>query len=191
MRKPRLFDLEDQGNIEHNQVDYLQSCVRPGDNVGIIGGGRGITATVASKRAAPGGSVDVFEADINMADKCRQTLKLNEAPEITVIKERPVGEIGETSEIMGFQTQYSDSKPVRPEELQEYDVLEIDCEGAEQAIIPNLSIRPRVIILEIHPMAGYSSNDAKNDLRELGYTIVDWGKEDENVPVILAKSDLE
>lgn len=191
MRKPRLLDIEDQGFVEHNQVHYLREYVHPGDDVGIIGGGRGITATVASRRAAPDGSVDIYEADQSMVKKCRQTLELNYAPEITTLKDRPVGELGETLQIMGFEPQSTGSEPVKPADLPEYDVLEIDCEGAEQVIIPNLLIRPRVIILEIHPMTGYSLTAAKSDLQGLGYSIVDRTEEDENVPVVLARKQIE
>lgn len=57
---------------------------------------------------------------------------------------------------------------ISPMELPPCDVLEMDCEGAETAILSELEIQPRTIIVEAH----WNINEIKSNLAELGYSIV-------------------
>jgi len=57
-------------------------------------------------------------------------------------------------------------------QLPDCDVLEMDCEGADTSILSNLNIRPRVIIVEIHPHKhGLEPVTVPKRLREMRYEI--------------------
>lgn len=113
--------------VEH--VSALRSTVRSGDRVVIVGGGWGVTATLAAHQCGPDGRVDVYEAVPSVAEEVEQTVERNGvADRVTVHVERVDGET----------------------DLPECDVLELDCEGAEVDVLRHLDIQPRVLVVEHH-----------------------------------------
>jgi hypothetical protein len=70
----------------------------------------------------------------------------------------------------------SESAPtLRPSELPECDVLELDCEGSEIGILSEMSIRPRVVSVETHGFLGASSTSVRELLQSRGYDVREAG----------------
>lgn len=130
VRRHRLLDRDvvDQ-EYESTAVSAVQSLVRSGDHVVIIGGGEGVTACWAAHRCGPAGHVDVYEALEETADRVRDTVKLANVGDRVTVHVEAVD---------------ADTR------LPECDVLEIDCEGCEIDLLPALDIEPRATIVEHH-----------------------------------------
>ena len=62
-----------------------------------------------------------------------------------------------------------------PAEIPDCDVLEMDCEGAETSILSEMSIRPRVILVETHGCLGAPTSDVRDLLITIGYEVEDLG----------------
>jgi hypothetical protein len=71
-------------------------------------------------------------------------------------------------------------------DLDECDVLEIDCEGPEDEILSALEIRPETIIVEGHAHYGTAIGDLISILSANGYVIDNIGGDREKVYNILA-----
>lgn len=124
---------------------------RPDDAVVIVGGGYGITTTLA---AEAGADVTVFEPDPDRRAAIRRTLRLNGVnPDRVTLRDAVVGDLNALeAEQKGLAP---DGQPtVPPADLPACDVLELDCEGAELAILDGLDERqrPRVLAVEVHPI---------------------------------------
>lgn len=173
----RLFDrfLLERATPEHSSFEGALAAVHrswtaPTDDIVIVGGGYGITTVVAARAAR---SVTVFEPSEERRAHLQTTLRLNavEAGSVTVRTEG-VGTIvsGEAAE-----KQFPDDVPtIRPEALPRCDVLELDCEGGERAILEGLppDRRPRVVAVELHPIKLDGATDAVLDaLSSMGYAI--------------------
>lgn len=163
VRKERLFDLHaDRPNYKPRQVNALAEHVRETDRVGIIGGGWGVSAVIAAQH---GEHVTVYEASDEQVDHVKRTLALNDVVSNTDVVH---GLVAEGRNVYGD----SSAATVSPGDLPEFDVLEMDCEGAEVPILGGLACRPRVLIVETHP-----KNDAPDEtvcdlVESLNYDIV-------------------
>jgi hypothetical protein len=60
---------------------------------------------------------------------------------------------------------------VQPSDIPDCDVLELDCEGAEDTILSELEIKPRVILVETHGSHDTPPSRVKTLLSELSYEI--------------------
>lgn len=81
------------------------------------------------------------------------------------------GYVGNPTNLYGEDNQKS-SKVIDLNKMK-FDVLELDCEGSEIEILQNLSVRPKHIIVEMHPMF----RDIKvckflEDMKNRGYNLV-------------------
>ena len=121
-----------------------------GDTVRIIGGGIGVSAVVAAWNVTPSGSVTVYEGGDRYLRQLRQTIEINDVDDIVDVQHVAVGK---PDSVWGEQGRVLD-----PRNLDQCDVLELDCEGAELSILSNMSIRPRAIIVENHPSMGNYDN---------------------------------
>lgn len=133
--------------MEGGEVNCHKNYTVEGDQVIIIGGGRGVSTVQAARKVGTDGSVTVYEASAQYVELIKQVIKLNEVSDRCIIKHVLVGP--------GFSI-YGDQKSedvtqILPQQLPQCDVLELDCEGAEFNILQNMTIRPRIIIVEIHP----------------------------------------
>lgn len=144
-------------------VGPLRKFVKAGDKMISVGGGYGVTAVVG---AFQGAAVTVYEGGSDYADFVRKTALINGvADSIKVIE----GIVSESREVYGTPS----SAKFSPGELPTCDVLELDCEGAEYAIISEMKVRPRVIVVEVHPQYNVIEDDILHALTDAGYEIVD------------------
>lgn len=163
-RHPRLFDRTDVfPSYEAELVDALETHVCPSDHVLVIGGGLGVTATIAARH---GDHVTAYEASHQRYQLLRETLELNGVTESVEPHHALVGPAINVNGVPADRT-------VSPDSLPECDVLEIDAEGAETEILRHLDIRPRVIIVEAHRQQGAPADAIAEQLSGLGYEIVD------------------
>ena len=76
-----------------------------------------------------------------------------------------------------YQGMADDVEVIDPADLPACDVLEMDCEGSELGILKGMQIRPRVLIVELHPTR-YDAPDAAifvvELIEEMGYEVVYW-----------------
>ena len=148
------------------EVHAHEKFTNTGDDVVIIGGGYGITTVHAAKQTGESGSVLVYEGG-GIANHIREICKLNDVEKIVTVKEAIVGEAYSIYDGVG-----DDVPQVLPSNLPRCDVLEMDCEGSELGIIKNLEIRPRVLILELHPQNYTAPNkEPVRLIREMSYVI--------------------
>lgn len=177
----RLFDTLRPGveTPEHLPFEGALANVQrietnPDDHVVIAGGGYGITTTLA---AAAGADVTVFEPALDRRAAIRQTLRLNDVSAERVTLHDAV--VGELNSLEAAQKDLdSDGVTVHePVDLPPCDVLELDCEGAELAILEGLDTAnlPRVLAVEVHPIKlDGGASEIVPTLEGLGYEI--WGR---------------
>lgn len=140
-----------------------EKFVEKNDDVTVIGGGRGITAAKSYKQSQSG-TLNVYEGNKSFCKKIMpKTFNLN-----NVKANIHHAIVGPGNNVYGNQ---ENPEKVNPSKLPECDVLELDCEGSEIEILNNITIKPRVIIVESHGMYNSSSNEVKKCLQNLGYNI--------------------
>jgi hypothetical protein len=135
---------EDQPGYEVALVAGLNEIVAPGDRVVIVGAGLGVTTVVAALRAGPLGTVKCFEASRQYVGLAQKTVARNKAVNVSIHH----AVIAKSISIYGSG---SDLGPiVSVSQLPSCDVLQLDCEGAEVDILREMTIQPRVILVETH-----------------------------------------
>lgn len=162
-------DLRDNPIYEHALMRGLRATVRPGDRVAVIGGGEGITAAHAALLAGERGSVLCYEGDGAGIGAVMRTARANGVAERMRCVHAVVGD-----NLGVFGTDLA-STVMRPDELAECDVLEMDCEGSEVRILREMAIRPRAVVVETHGFAGAPTALTMAILRERGYHVEDLG----------------
>lgn len=161
-------------------VRGIRESVNPGDNVAIIGGGLGVTVVVACEEAGSKGIVDVYEASKKRTNQIKETKQMNSSS--FNIHHASVGPIQFTPAELG------NPQELDPGDLPAYDVMELDCEGAETDIIPALDPQPQVIIVETHGFRGSPSAVTESQLRGNGY-VIEWKRPVDNGPAYAQEQD--
>jgi len=162
----RLIDFREDSYLENAEVNAHKRYTRQGDDVCIIGGGRGTTAIHAARQVGDEGSVTVLEGG-EILSLIQEVTELNHLDDVITIKPRIVGKANEL-----YHGMAEDAKVMHPHELPDVDVLEMDCEGSEIEILDALEIRPRVLIVELHPNKFDGPNKAPLQMiQEMGYEI--------------------
>lgn len=161
-RAPRLLDRTDvQPAFKSALMDGIREVTRQGDTVRDVGGGYGVASVIAAQRVAPG-EVVCYEPTHAHADIIREAARLNDVAETITVRE----ELVEAAvEVWG---QYDER--VAAADLAPCDVLVMDCEGAERAILENLSFTPRAIVAELHPRQSVDVRAIRRLLEEQGFT---------------------
>lgn len=154
---------------ESGSVKALKSAVRKGDKVVVIGGGYGVTAVWAARLTGSHGCVLCLEGSADRATDVRIAARQNAvADRIEVVN----AVVGEKVSLFGDGRT---GPNMRPEELPECNVLEMDCEGSEVSIIESMVVRPRDIIVETHGFHGAKTSKVKRLLENLSYDVTDMG----------------
>ena len=158
--------MVDKKNVN---IKMIKKYVRYNDYVTVIGGGYGLTAMFAAKGAGPDGKVTIYEADSKSISTVKKTLEMHNVIERCEIIHAIIADAyelisdGETGDV------------IHPSEINQCDVLEMDCEGAELNIIQNLEIRPRNLIIEQHHWKASSPYSSPHIIPEIlsnyGYNV--------------------
>lgn len=160
----RLLDMTlYEPEYKAGSVEPIREYVRETDGVTVVGGGRGVTTSVA---ALQGASVTSYEASEEYCEITLETVSLNHVSDRVDVVHSPVGPVFD-----GFGDGV-ESNGISPSELEECDVIELDCEGAEMDILNGLEFSPRVAIVEAHPQFGVSEYGVRSWLENNGYEIV-------------------
>ncbi|MFT4882072.1 MAG: FkbM family methyltransferase [Salinirussus sp.] len=181
-RKPfdRLFA---RGTPEHSPFEGGLASVHrehthSGEDVTVVGGGFGITTVAA---AETGARVTVYEASADRLAALRETLRLNGVdPSRVTPRQAVVGTLADAEvEAKGLDPDAAPAVPAT--DLLPCDVLELDCEGAELAVLrglraaaPDTSL-PRLVAAEVHPIKlGEDPQVVLELLSGLGYEPTAW-----------------
>ena len=151
---------------ESELISAIRNYVKNGEKVLVIGGGSGASSVVVAHQIGNTGSVIVYEGNKNSAARTRETININKVNDRVEIQhaiiEKPVYLLGEIG-----------NPPTIPaSDLSECDALVMDCEGAEIPILQNMKIRPRLIIVEAHPLLNSPKDKVIELLEQLGYEII-------------------
>ncbi|MEO8668573.1 MAG: FkbM family methyltransferase [Bauldia sp.] len=178
------FKSQDIPQYEFGLVTALRQNVRGGDRVVIVGGGFGVTVAVAALASAPAGTVICFEGGAEQVANVRETAIRNGVAErVTVLH----AVVGPAAKVYGAAT---GATRVAPEDLPECDLLELDCEGAEVAILTGMTIRPPIILVETHGLYGAPTAATRDLLRSNGYEVSDLGVAEPRVASFCERSDV-
>jgi len=178
-RQPKLFDATDRDpEYEVACIKSLRTHVQDGDDVLVIGGGAGVSA-VAAAQSADNVEVTVFEAATEQTEVVEETLALNQVQSTVSVRHAVVGDAVRTwGDTSGAET-------IAPYRLPEADVIEIDAEGAEISILSQLNQRPRVLIVESHGHLDAPTQQVRDLLCHLGYSIESIEAEDADRDVMV------
>lgn len=166
-------------------VGALRRHLRREESVVVVGGGRGVSAVVTAEAVGPGGDVTVYEGGRRQYEQTRATLALNRVAEYATVEHAMVGPGDEL---------YDDADGadvLAPADLPDCDVLVMDCEGAEAAILEELAVRPRLVVVETHGLFDVPKSLVTERLEALGYEVFDERPEypDRGVWVLSARLD--
>lgn len=151
-------------SYEKGIINSLEANLTPGDEVVVIGGGRGVTAITAKKIVGNRGKVTVYEPAEEMAEKIKYNAKINNI-ELDKIIHSSVGEIN--NPWGGAE----ESDKTNPRNIPKCNLLEVDCEGGEKEILDKLEIEPETLVIESHGVFGCSSEEVKERVLDRGYEI--------------------
>lgn len=160
--------LSSSCRFEKGIISAHKQLTQRGDRVIIIGGGDGRTAIAAANLVGSDGKVWIFEGGDR---SCLQISRLLDAKGLSSSCSVRHAVVGPLIDVYGGDCQ--EALSLSPADLPECDILELDCEGSEIEILRHLCIRPRVIIVEIHPF--HFSEEPTwvlNRLQEMGYRVV-------------------
>lgn len=169
------------GNIplyESGLCDAIREHADYGDVVTIVGGGYGASTVIAARQVGSTGLVHTYEASEEFISLCRGTVELNSVDNWVTVHGKTVGEPGN---LYG-----EDAEPapvVHPDDLPTSDVMAIDAEGAEQTILRAMEERPKTLIVESHGQFDSPSDELRELLEKMGYTIDNEVFAEEREPV--------
>ncbi|WP_135824054.1 methyltransferase [Halorussus ruber] len=163
-------------NYESGLISSIEQYVEKGDDIVVVGGGWGVTAAKAAERVGEEGTVTVYEGSADAITYAEETVELNGVADQVEIEHSIVGPA------KNIRGNHGDPDHAAVSDLPPCDVLELDCEGSEIAILDDLTVRPRVIMVETHGMLGAPSETVKEKLDELPYTVVSEEVADADIP---------
>ncbi|ELZ13897.1 hypothetical protein C479_03591 [Halovivax asiaticus JCM 14624] len=173
-RRYYLLDLQarlHEPDYKATLVDSMMSAIAPGDTVVEIGGGYGVCTARAAIAVGDEGRVVSYEAN------AAQVSAIEEALELTgeVRGDRPGDRVDVRQAVVGSDVKIYGSMAgasrIDASDLPACDVLVMDCEGAERAVVRDMEIDPRAVVVESHPQQGSSTDVLTQTLSERGYAI--------------------
>ena len=118
--------------------------------------------------------------DVSNFENVNDTITLNKVEDRVSVKhvivEKPI-------HLMGF---VGEAPTILAKDFPAYDVLVMDCEGAELPILQNLTIKPRLIIVETHPMFDSPEEKIIELLKNLNYDIISNDLRQESLEILSA-----
>ena len=165
---------------EAELISAIRNYVKSGEKALVIGGGSGASSVVVAHQVGIKGSVITYEGNKNSVDIVNDTIKLNKVEDRVSVKhvivEKPI-------HLMGF---IGDASTLPAKDFPECDALIMDCEGAELPILENLIIKPRLIIVETHPIFDSPEEKIIELLENLGYEIISNDLRQESLEILSA-----
>lgn len=156
--------------FEDGTAGALRQQVRRGDDVVVVGGGRGITTVVAARMTKFEGTVTVYEANSERVATLQRTLEVNRIGDLVTIEHAAIGPVTDHAEDLFGQP---DGEHLDPGALPPCDVLELDCEGSELAVLEAMDCRPRSVVVETHEHLDAPTGAVIDMLEGLGYRVID------------------
>lgn len=148
-------------------VRSIREHTKDGDRVVIVGGGWGVSTVAAARCVGADGSVVTFEGSESAVRNVEETVRLNDISERITIRHAIV------SRAYSLRGERGEAAVVSPAELPGCEVLVLDCEGAERAILDEMEIRPRVLVVETHGMFNAPLEKITTMIETKGYSITD------------------
>jgi hypothetical protein len=178
VRGVRLFDATDTfPDYEGALITSIRSRVNRGDDVDLVGGGRGVSSVAAAQEVGPNGSVTTYEGSIERYKLSTETVELNLMDDIINVNHSIIGNAIDLAGTSG------DAEVVSPADLPVCDILILDCEGAEIDILQSLDQRPETLIVETHGFLDSPADDVRTALDDIGYKAIDQKDEDQQMGV--------
>ena len=167
-------DMKDEPGYEAALVAALNETVRPGDNVIVVGAGPRSNGSRCRIRRWLLGNIQCFEGSEQYVRLAQQTAARNEITNINVHH----AVVAKLIATFGGGVA-SDLGPVLPpSQLPTCNVLQMDCEGAEVEILREMTIQPRIIVVETHGLYGAPTDLVASLLEKRGYVVSDRGLAD-------------
>jgi len=161
--------VKDDSGYEGALVEGLRGAVKEGDEVVVVGGGIGVTATTAAICCGDAGSVLCFEAAAKGVRRVVATAERNR------VQSRLQVEHAIVCQALHAYSDTGGCPVIAAAKLPACDVLQLDCEGAELFILQDILIRPRVILVETHGLYGAPTASCEAILMEKGYRVRNLG----------------
>lgn len=186
----RLFDgfvpgrKRDRPEYESGLVSAMENKLKEGDDVVIVGGGWGVTAVLASNMVGECGNITVFEGAKESVEKIEETVRMNDTYDNIKVNHCVVGEA------VSLRGELGDAQRLKPADLPNCDVLELDCEGSEIEILRNMDFRPRIILIESHGIHNAPSTEVAEILRENSYSILSKNVADNDLQYFCERNDI-
>jgi hypothetical protein len=168
----RLFDQivpfpeGDRPEYESGIVNSLCDIINENDKVTIVGGGWGVTSVIAARQLGKDGKVTVYEGSKRHAKIIRKIVDINEVNKKVTVNHAIVGKK------VKLKGNSQGAVFVKPTEIEECDVLELDCEGSERMILEEMKMRPRNIIVETHGHRNSPTSLIKEILETNSYHVI-------------------
>jgi hypothetical protein len=159
---PTIYKYELGILLSHDNI------YREEDVILAVGLGNGVSLIHNCKKNRNTNSFIGIDGSLEQIEISKANAKLNgvESSKFTLIE----GYVGDPYNIYGKKNEQS-TKKIDINEFK-FDVLELDCEGSEIEILSNLIVRPRHIIVEMHPMyRDIDIDDFLQSMNNKGYKI--------------------
>jgi hypothetical protein len=165
---------------EAELISAIRNYVKTGEKALVIGGGSGASTVVVAHQVGNTGSVVSYEGNRNSVARVKETINLNKVNDRVqvhhTIVEKPVYLLGDIG----------NPPTLAAKDIPDCDALVMDCEGAELPILQNIKIRPRLIIVEAHPLINSPKEEVIKLLDKLGYDIISSDARGESLDVLSA-----
>lgn len=165
---------------EAELISAIRNYIQSGENVLVIGGGTGASTVAVAHQVGIKGTVITYEGNKNSVSVVNDTINLNKVEDRVSVKhvivEKPI-------HLMGF---VGKAPTLLAKDFPACDVLVMDCEGAELPILQNLIIKPRLIIVETHPMFNSPEEKIIELLNNLNYDIISNDLRQESLEILSA-----
>lgn len=184
---PKLYNppqIDSEPGYEEALIKALNAHVQPSDKIVVVGAGVGVTCVVAARNAGPDGAVTCFEGDAAGCSSLARVAELNGVGDRIKIHHAVVGKA------IGVYGNSVANRIVRPVDLPDCDVLELDCEGAEICILSEMTIRPRIIAVETHGFLGAPTAEVRRLLEQIGYSVEDFGYAEPRYAEVCTRNDI-
>lgn len=160
----------DRPKYDSGLVDSIRTHVNEGDTVVIVGGGLGVTTTVAARNVGDDGHVITYEAAADAAELVSQTVRLNGVSDRVSVNHAVVAREGR---FLNPGTSSRGGAPqVSVDQLPDCDALVVDCDGPQVEILSNLPFRPRVVVVMTIATYDATEEEITELLRSRSYEIV-------------------